>query len=49
MVRKEFREEMKHLETMLRLEIQLLGKTLTVRLGGIVVLGIGALAALIQF
>ena len=43
------REEMQHLETRLRMEMQLLGKTLTVRLGGIVVLGIGALGALVQF
>ena len=45
---KAIRKEMNHMETRLRLEMQLLGKTLTVRLGGIVVLGIGALAALNQ-
>ena len=42
------REGVKHLETRLRMEMQLLGKTLTVRLGGIVVLGVGVLAALVQ-
>ena len=42
------REEVKHLETRLRMELQLLGKTLTVRLGGVVVLGVGVLAALVQ-
>ena len=42
------REEAKHLEARLRMEMQLLGKTLTVRLGGIVALGVGALAALAQ-
>lgn len=43
------KEDIKQLETRLRMEMQLLGKTLTVRLGGIVALGVGALAALNQF
>lgn len=30
-------------------DLELLGKTITIRLGGIVVLGIGALAVLMQF
>ena len=42
------REDMKQLEMRLQMEMQLLGWTLTVRLGGMVVLGVGALAVLIQ-
>ena len=45
---KALREDLKHLETMLRMEMHLLRETLTVRLGGIVVLGVGTLAALNQ-
>ncbi len=43
------REDLKQLETRLQMEMQLLGRTLTVRLGGLVALGVGVLAALIQF
>ena len=42
------REDMKQLEVRLGLEMQLLARTLTIRLGGMVVLGVGALAALMQ-
>ena len=43
------REDLQHLEARLRLEMQLLGRALTIRLGGMVALGVGMLAALIQF
>ena len=39
---------MKQLEVRLGMEMQLLARTLTIRLGGMVVLGVGALAALMQ-
>ncbi len=42
------REDMKQLEVRLGMEMQLLARTLTIRLGGMVVLGVGALAALMQ-
>ena len=43
------REDLKQFETRLQMEMQLLGRALTVRLGGMVALGVGVLAALIQF
>ena len=41
------KEDLKQFATLQDLE--LLGKTLTIRLGGMIVLGIGALAALMRF
>ena len=43
------REDLKQSQTRLQMEMQLLGRALTMRLGGMVALGVGVLAAPIRF
>ena len=43
------REDLKQSQTRLQMQMQLLGRALTIRLGGMVALGVVVLAALIRF
>lgn len=43
------KDDISHLENKIRSEMKIMQQQLTIRLGGIMVVGIGALAALLQF